>query len=561
MIHRRLLQLAGAVPGAIIALAAAGILISALHIGFALSLATVIAALVTGTGEFWPAFVMLAAITAARGLAIWARELLASRIGASVRTRLRRRLLDMLRAMPAAERDSGATATTMIDGVEGLDPYYTRYLPQLLVTLVVPAGVVALVWVHSTVSGIVLAVAVAVAVLAPRIWDARLLGNGRLRWERFSRMSSDYVEALQQIPLLRAFGATGRTATGFTAEANTLRDLTMSQLRLSLLETALSTLVMHLGVVLAVLASIIAVTTGNAHAATVILVLMLAREAFRPVQDLGAAWHAGYLGLTAVDGLDRLLSTPVTATGVHDTPARIGAVEVVGVNYYYPGTPSGLTDFSLRIEPGETVAVIGPSGSGKSTLARLLEREADLDHGTITVGGIPLQDFTDEARTRSLIVVSQDPVLFAWTVRENLRLYRPDASDSEIVEAARAARIHDVISELPAGYDTVLTENGGQLSGGQRQRLAVARALLSPAPVLVLDEVTSALDLDTERLVMDALAMHARTHTRTIILIAHRETACTHATRWVALRGGLLAASGDKAPVARDFTIGQEESR
>lgn len=561
MIHRRLLQLAGAVPGAIIALAAVGLLISALHIGFAFSLATVVAALATGKGESWSAFFILAAITAARGLAIWSRELFASRVGASVRIRLRQRLLGRLRAVPAAERDSGATATTVLDGVEGLDPYYTRYLPQLVVTLVVPAGVAVLVWALSPISGVVLGVAVAVAVLAPRIWDARLLKNGRLRWERFSRMSSDYVEALQQIPLLRAFGATGRAAARFTAEANSLRDLTMSQLRLSLIETALSTLVMHVGIVLAVLASIIAAATGNTPVATVILVLMLAREAFRPVQDLSATWHAGYLGLTAVDGLDRLLATQLIATGAHDTPARVGAVEVAEVNYTYPGTPSGLTDFSLRIDPGETVAVIGPSGSGKSTLARLLEREADPDHGTITVGGVALQDFTDEARTRSLIVVPQEPVLFAWTVRENLRLYRMDADNNEIIEAARAACIHDVISALPAGYDTVLTENGGQLSGGQRQRLAIARALLSPAPVLVLDEVTSALDLDTECLVVDALAMHARTRMRTTIVIAHRETACTHATRWVGLRGGRLVTSGDNAPVARDFTIRQEESR
>ncbi len=561
MIHRRLLQLAGAVPGAIGALAAAGFLISALHIGFALSLAEAFAALVVGAGELWPAFVALAAITSARGLAIWAREILASRIGASVRIRLRRRLLDRLRAVPAADRDSGATATTVLDGVEGLDPYYTRYLPQLVVTLTVPAGVVVLVWAHAPVSGMVLAVAVAVAVLAPRIWDARLLGNGRRRWDRFSRMSSDYVEALQQIPLLRAFGATGRTAARLTAEANALRDLTMSQLRLSLVDTALSTLAMHLGIVLATLASIIAAATGDAEAATVILVLMLAREAFRPVQDLGAAWHAGYLGLSAVDGLDRLLSTPLRATGTHDAPARVGAVEVMGVTYSYPGTPSGVTDLSLRIEPGETVAVIGPSGSGKSTLARLLERDVDPDHGTITLDGVPLQDLTDEARTRSLIVVPQDPVLFAWTVRENLRLYRADASDTEIIDAARAARVHDVISELPSGYDTVLTENGGQLSGGQRQRLALARALLSPAPVLVLDEVTSALDLDTERLVVDALAAHARTQNRTIILISHRETACISATRWVALRRGLLTARGVDAPGAHDFTLTPEESR
>ncbi|PSL05466.1 ABC-type transport system involved in cytochrome bd biosynthesis fused ATPase/permease subunit [Haloactinopolyspora alba] len=553
MIHRRLLELAGAVPGAIIALAACGTVISALHVGFAFTLAVVISALIRGEGDVVPAFLLLAILTVARGAAIWGRELLAARIGASVRIRLRARLLDRLAAVPAAERDSGATATTVIDGVEGLDPYYTRYLPQLLVVLVMPALIVALVWAQAPAAGVALAVTVAVAVCAPRVWDARLLRNGRARWERFTRLSSDYVEALQQIPLLRAFGAADRTAVRFVAQAHELRSSTMRQLRLSLVETGLSALAMHLGTVLAALAVLAAVTTGSADTTSAVVVLMLAGECFRPVQDLGTNWHAGYLGLTAVDGLDHLLSTPRVSAGNHDRPASHGTVEVTEVSYRYPGARTGVTDLSLRIDAGETVAVIGPSGSGKSTLARLLERDIDPDQGNIRVGGTDLRDYVPEARCRSIVVVPQDPVLFAWTVRDNLRLYRPDATGIDIERAARAVLVHDVVEALPDGYDTVLAENGEQLSGGQRQRLAIARALLSPAPVLVLDEVTSALDTDTERGVVDGLATH--TSGRTVAIIAHRETACSHASRWIALREGRIAETGDGAPAGHVVTM------
>lgn len=552
MIHRRLLQLAGAVPGAIAALAATGIAISGLHVAFAFTLASVIAALIRGEGDQVAALVLLGVITLARGAAIWARELLAARIGTSVRIRLRRRLLDRLAAVPAAERDSGAAAVTVIDGVEGLDPYYTRYLPQLLVVLVVPALVTALVWSYSAPAGVVLIVAVAVAVLAPRAWDARLLRNGRGRWERFARLSSDYVEALQHIPLLRAFGATGRTAEKFNADADELRNSTMAQLRLSLVETAVSALAMHLGAVLAAIAALAAVTTGSAEATSAVIVLVLSRECFRPVRDLSTNWHAGYLGLTAVDGLDRLLSTHPIHSGTHDQPATDGTVQINNVSYRHPGAHTAIAGLTLRISHGETIAVIGPSGSGKSTLARLLERDIDPNSGAIVIGDTDLHDYTPEARTRSIVVVPQDPVLFAWTVRENLRLYRADASVAEIEQAAHIACIHDVISALPDGYDTVLAENGEQLSGGQRQRLAIARALLSPAPVLVLDEVTSALDTDTERRVVDALA--AATSGRTVILIAHRKTACRHATRWISLNTGEIAATGDGAPANRVFT-------
>ena len=557
MIHRRLLQLAGAVPAAILALALVGIAISALHLVFAVTAASVIVALVHGSGDLAPALALLTAVTMMRGVAIWVREPLAARVGASVRIRLRRRLLDRLSAVPVAERDSREVAATVIDAVEGLDAYYTRYLPQLLVVFVVPAAVVAITWNYSATAGLTLAVAAVIAVVAPRAWDARLLRNGRNRWHRFARLSSEYIEALQSIPLLRSFGAGGRTAARLASDAEALRLSTMAQLRLSLVETVVSALAMHLGTVLAVAAALTVVIGGNAEAAATITVLLLARECFRPVQDLGANWHAGYLGLTAVDGLDRLhsLRPAIADTGTHSTPASNGTVDVEDVAFHYPGTDNGLRGISLRIAAGETVAIIGPSGSGKSTLARLFERETDPDVGIIRIDGIELGAYTREARSRSVVVVPQDPVLFAWSARDNLRLYRPDASDIDIERVARTARIHDVISALPTGYNTVLAENGEQLSGGQRQRLAIARALLSTAPILVFDEVTSALDSETERHVMDAIATTCPS--RTVILIAHRESACVHATRWIALEGGRIVYTGDESPTALALTNGE----
>ncbi|MDP3952175.1 ABC transporter ATP-binding protein/permease [Microbacterium sp.] len=548
MIHRRLLQLAGAVPGAIAVLAAVGVLISALHVTFALVTATVIAALVRGEGDVGFGLVVLVVVALARAVVIWLREPLAARIGASVRIALRRRLLARTADIPAAERRSGDTAATVIDGVDGLDAYYTRYLPQLVVVLLVPATIIVLVWIQDVGAGLALAVAGAAAVIVPRFWDARLLRNGRSRWTAFARLSGDYVEALQSIPLLRSFGAAERIGTELEQRAEALRQSTMAQMRVSLVESGVSTLAMHLGTVLAVIAAASAVLTGS-PATTAIVVLLLSRECFRPLSELSAHWHAGYLGLTAVDGLDRLLSLPaaVPDEGTVTTPAPQGAgLSIRNLTYRYPGTDSGIRDITLQIESGEAVAILGPSGSGKSTLGRLLEREIDPDEGDILLDGIPLPQRTRAALARSVVTVAQDPVLFAWPVRENLVLYRPDASDADIRDAAIAADIDHVIRALPDGYDTVLSENGDQLSGGQRQRLAIARALIARARVLILDEVTSALDVDTERRVMDGVAAHDP-H-RTTILIAHRESACTHADRWIALDQGEIAATGDGAP-------------
>jgi ABC-type transport system involved in cytochrome bd biosynthesis fused ATPase/permease subunit len=551
VIHRRLLHLAGVVPGAILGLAALGIVLSVLSVLFAVCLAAVIAALAREDGDPMLMVVLLTVVAALRGGVVWLRERLATHVGAGVRMRLRARLLDRLASVPPAERDAGRAAATIIDGVDGLDAYYTRYLPQLVVVLIVPAGVVVLTWTYSAGAGIVLAGAATVGVLAPRLWDARLLRTGRGRWEMFATLSSDWVEALQQIPLLRSFGATGRVALHLGAGAERVRATTMAQLRLSLVETAVSALAMHLGTVLAVAAGAVAVTSGSADAVVIVTVLMLARECFRPVQDLGSNWHAGYLGLTAVDGLDALLGhTPaVTESGTHDEPAPAGVLSLDGVSYFHPGTTVGIRELTLHLAEGETLAVVGASGSGKSTVARLLEREMDPDRGSVRIDGTNLRDYTADARVRSVVVVPQDPALFAWTVRENLRLYRPDATETEIRKAAMVADIHQTILALPEGYNTVLSEDGQALSGGQRQRLAIARAVLSPAPVLVFDEVTSALDMDTERRVVDALARAMPD--RTVVVIAHRDSACRHATRWIQLQHGRIHATGSGPPAGR----------
>lgn len=554
MVHRRLLQLAGTVRGAILALAAVGLVLSVLHVAFAVLVGLVVAALVrdagdAGAGDVGAPLTALAAVALVRAAVIWARELLTTRVGVSVRLRLRSRLLDQVAAVPEAGRRAGRTAATVIDGVDGLDAYYTRYLPQLVVVLLVPAAIVAVVAALAPAAGAVLAIAAAVAVLAPRLWDARLLRNGRGRWDAFARLSGDYVEALQSIPLLRGFGAAERVGAELDDRAEDLRARTMSQLRMSLVESALSGLAVHVGVVAAVLAAVAAVVTGSATATTAVLVLMLARECFRPVSELGQHWHAGYQGLTAVDGLDALLSAEpaVRGEGTRTAPAPDGAsIELRDVTYRYPGAETGVSGIDLRIGPGETVAVLGPSGAGKSTLARLLERGADPDQGSVRIDGTDVRDYTLGALRRSVVVVPQDPVLFAWSVRENLRLYRPDADDAEVRAAAAAADAHDLISALPGGYDTVLTEDGQQLSGGQRQRIAIARALLACAPVLVLDEVTSALDADTERRVVEGIFDHAPE--RTTIVIAHRLSAAERCTRWVRVERGRVAATGEGPP-------------
>lgn len=546
MIHRRLLQLAGIVPGRIALVALSTLVVTALHAVFALQVAATLAAMVDWEVEASvDAIPWLAATAVARAVMIWLREVVSARCGIAIRARLRDRLFARISSLgPAYTRGErlGSVTATVVDGVDGLDAYYSRYLPQLVVVALVPAALSAMAEAIAPGAGLALGAAVLVAVVAPRFWDLRLLRTGRTRWTHFEQLSAAYLEALQSMPLLRAFGAAARSGARLRRQDLALSRQTMAQLRLSLIESAVSSAAMHLGIVLAVLVAASAAAAGSAPTASVLAVLLLARECFRPIVELGSHWHAGYLGLTAVDGLDALLSATPAAldSGTHAEPAGRGAaLSFEAVSFRYPNTTRGVDGISFSMKPGTTLALTGPSGSGKSTIARLLGREHDPDEGRIRLDGRPLGEYTLEALRRSVTVVAQDTVLFASTIGENLRLHRPDASDEEVIAVAGAAQLGEYIEALPHGYATRLDEDGAQLSGGQRQRMAIARALLADPAVLVLDEATSALDVDTEARVLSGIRLILPVCT--VILIAHRDTATVGATQSLELRDGRLA--------------------
>ena len=226
-------------------------------------------------------------------------------------------------------------------------------------------------------------------------------------------------------------------------------------------------------------------------------------------------------------------------------PARIaGAIGFEGVTFRYPARPElpALTDLTLRVAPGETVALVGPSGAGKTTIFQLLMRFFDPDDGRVTLDGIDLRDMARTDLRRQLALVPQEPVIFAASARENIRFGRPEASDAEVEAAARAAAAHEFIARLPQGYDTFVGERGVLLSGGQKQRLAIARAILRDAPVLLLDEATSSLDAESERAVQQAVERLAEG--RTTLIIAHRLATVKRADRIVVFQEGRIVAEG-----------------
>lgn len=224
-------------------------------------------------------------------------------------------------------------------------------------------------------------------------------------------------------------------------------------------------------------------------------------------------------------------------------PVR-GEIALQDVTFHYPSRPtqSALEEVTLRVRPGETVALVGPSGAGKTTVIQLVQRFYDPDRGQVSIDGIDLRDMTRADFRRAIALVPQDPVIFAATARDNIRFGRPDASDAEVQAAAKAAAAHDFLTALPQGYDTWVGERGVMLSGGQKQRIALARAILRDAPILLLDEATSALDAESEGAVQQAV--ERLSHSRTVIIVAHRLATVKKADRIVVFEAGRIVAEG-----------------
>ncbi|MFJ5731755.1 ABC transporter ATP-binding protein/permease [Streptomyces paradoxus] len=503
----------------------------------------------------WLLAAVVAVVGTRAGLTVWQRRT-ATRAGARVRVALRDELLAHLGRLGPAHLTTaraGAVRTTLVDGVEGVDAYVSRYLPQLLVTLTVPPLVLAALAATEPRALLGLVPALLLALAGPRAWDRLLAARGKEHWDTYEGLGADYLEALQGMPALRAAGAVGRTRARLEERSAALHRATVAKLRVSLVDTGITDLAIQGGTAAAALLACWSAVTGSTTATGTYLVLLLASECFRPVRDLAREWHAGYLGASAADGLAALRTAEpaVADTGTASAHGQAPPeLRFHDVRFTYDGAPAPALDgVSFTAQAGRTTAIVGPSGAGKSTLLALLLRHHDPQEGRITLDGRPTTEYALDSLRQGIAVVSQETYLFHATIADNLRLARPGATDDDLTRAARAAGIHDEITALPDGYATLLGERGATLSGGQRQRLALARALLADAPVLVLDEATSSVDERREADIVRELPTAASG--RTVLVVAHRLAAVRHADRIVVLDAGRVDAVGEHAGLVK----------
>ena len=552
MIHRRIVGLTVGVRRLLALSIALGLAISATWVGQGVLIAIVVRRILDGGGwtEIAGFVAAVAGLTLLRAGLLFAREVLAKKVAAVVKTKLRRRLFAQLLLLGPGyleHTETGRVQSSLVDGVEALESYVGYYLPQAVVSVVVPICIVGvIVFLDPLIGVVVLACALAVP-LIPRIWD-RILGEyGQRHWAAYSSLDAQFVDSMQGMVTLKALNASERRGEELRGASQALYRATMAQLSISMIRNGLVGFAMSAGVALAVGIGSFQVAAGELDIAALLIVLFLSAECFRPLVELDVYWHAGYMGISASTGIFELLDAE---PGVHDEAAGRsggasleGAIALHGVTFgYSDDARPALSDVSLEIGEGETVAIVGPSGAGKTTVASLLLRFFDPQEGTLTFGETDFRDIPLDDLRRYIGYVSQETYLFYGTIEDNLRIGRPDATPDEIRDAAEKANIHAFIQSLPDGYETIVGERGAKLSGGERQRIAIARALLKNAPVLILDEATSNLDSANEAAIRQALALLTRG--RTTIVIAHRLSSVVHADRIVVLDKGRVAESG-----------------
>lgn len=505
---------------------------AALALVFAWLLSTVIANVFIAhqtLSDVSPQLLVMIALLLVRAGLLWATEIVAQHAANGVKSNLRARLLAALFARgPTFTRGerTGELVHTTTAAVETLDEYLTQYHPARLLARLVPALVLVVILLLDPWTLPILLFAGPILVILLALIGKRTQDLTRRRHLEMAWMSAHFMDMLQGIATLKMFGRSREQIDTIETISRQYGKATMDVLR-----TAFQTsLVLEWGATAATALVAIEVSVrlmnGMLPFALALTVLLITPEFFLPLRNLALKYHAGAAGKAAAESIYAILDAPaptprvVSPNQTRRAPTRRDIFfENVYANYD-DGARRALNGFTLALDDGQTVALVGATGAGKTTVANLLLRFLEPSGGSITIGGVPLQDM-DAAEWRAHVAwVPQHPHLFHGTVAENLRIAKPDASAQEMFAAARAAHAHEFIAQLPRGFDTFLGERGARLSGGQAQRLAIARAFLKDAPLLILDEATAHLDRENEELIRAALARLMQN--RTVLLISHR---------------------------------------
>jgi ATP-binding cassette, subfamily C, bacterial CydD len=563
----RLFRHARAARGYLMLAAALGVVMTGMVIAQAELLARLLAGAVRGTGPaaLSAALVALLVVVAVRAAAAYGGEVAALRAAATVKSQLRRSLAAHLQRLGPAwlgRQKPGEIATVATRGLDGLDPYFARYLPQLVLAGLVPAAVLATVATADWISAVIIAVTLPIIPVFAVLVGMHTRARTQRQWRLLARLGGHFLDVVEGLPTLKVFGRAKPQADIIKEVTDGYRSATMATLRVAFLSALVLELAAAVSTALVAVEVGLRLLAGHMGYQTALLVLLLTPEAYLPLRAVGLHFHASMEGAAAAGRACDIIETApssacVRAPGTGQAATadlRQDEITLDAMSLAYPGRDRpALAEVSLTIRPGDQIAVTGRSGAGKSSLLGLLLRFIEPTGGRIMAGGVDLAHIGRDSWQRQVAWVPQQPYLFAATAAENIALGQPGASRQDITRAATLAGADTFIEALPCGYDTPLGEQALRLSAGQRQRIALARAFLRDAPLLLLDEPTAHLDPIVAGQILAVI--QTLMAGRTVILVTHRHAWQGGADRVLTLDHGRLLAPALGEPAGKSVAV------
>ena len=435
---------------------------------------------------------------------------------------LREKIYEKLLKLGASYREQVSTSEVVqvsTEGVEQLETYFGKYLPQLFYSLLAPLtlfAVLAFVNLKASVILLICVPLIPLSIAAVQKFAKRLLNR---YWSMYTGLGDSFLENLQGLTTLKIYQADEQKAKEMDVEAQNFRKITMKVLTMQLNSTSVMDIVAYGGAVIGMIVAVSEYLKGNLTISGTLCIILLASEFFLPLRILGSFFHIAMNGMAASDKIFGILDLPQPEKKTEPLPDGPLDIELRGIRFSYEKDREILKDIDLTLPSGSFVSLVGESGCGKSTIAGLLTGKNREYSGEIRIGGRPLSEIREEDLQKNIVLVRHNSYLFKGTVRENLRMANPEATDKEMEEVLAKVQLLSFLN-TQQGLDTPLLEKAGNLSGGQCQRLGLARALLADAPVYIFDEATSNIDVESEELIMKVI--HELAQTKTVLLISHR---------------------------------------
>ncbi len=517
----------------------------AANVAMMISIASLLASLAAGpasSGQLLTTAAVAAAAVLIRYLCTTGAARMSDLSSSAVKKTLRSQIYEKLLRLGASYSEQVSTAEVVqvaVEGADQLETYFGAYLPQFFYAVLAPLtlfGVLCFVNVAAAVVLLVCVPLIPAAIAAVQTWAKKLLSR---YWGQYTKLGDTFLENLQGLTTLKIYQADGLRNDVMNEEAENFRKITMKVLTMQLNSVTIMDVIAYGGAALGVILAAAQYRAGHVELSSALLIILLSADFFIPMRQLGSYFHIAMNGMAASDKIFRLLDLPEPPAHTQTCPD--GDIVCRDLHFSYSPEREILHGLDLVFPAGSFTSIVGASGCGKSTVASVLMGRSRGYSGDVAVGGVPLADISEESLMRHITYVSHRSYLFKGTVRDNLRMARPDASDSELWEVLRQVKLAAFL-EQEQGLDTLLTEQGGNLSGGQRQRLALARALLHDTPVYLFDEATSNIDVESENDIMAEI--HALAGRKTVILISHRLANVTVSDNIYVLDGGTLAGQG-----------------